>query len=322
MNYRIAKNKDTFGKIKLAKKIYLTKKVEDRNGEWGLSTEKFGKQWFVTPKGKALFKTYDLEHDLNDGYLRLENELISNRIAKQLGLSVAEYEPAQYQIFEGLASYDYQKDGDRVVDAHKLLKMANSKTENLVEFLEAVKIINQQGVYKIDVEKMESDLFKMIVFDSLTFQEDRGLQNILFLLNESNKTIRMAPITDNEFAFGGFQGNVVFNEKGIDREYFLSNHSHNILFTIKPMQYNGTKSKYIKSVMDIVEYASKRPKLKEFLKTALTTINYKQAIQSINETGNIVPNDYELVLLEYEKLAKDIYKKAIQKFKSQEMGLN
>ena len=321
MRYGILKNKNTFGRMKLANKIFLTKKVESRNGENGISTEKFGKQWFITPKGKALFKTYGLEYSAI-GYLRLENELISSYIAKQLGLSVAEYEPAQYQIFEGLATYDYQKEGDRVIDAHKLLKMANCQTENLVEFMEAVKTINKQGNYKIDVQKMESDMFKMIVFDSLTFQEDRGLQNILFLLNENNKTIRMAPITDNEFAFGGFQGNVLFNEKGIDREFFLKNHSHNILFTIKPMEYNGVKSKYVKVAQDIVEYASKRPELKEFLKTALSTLNYKQAIQRINATGNIVPNDYELVLLEYEKLAKDVYKKAIQKFKSQEMGLN
>ena len=323
MKYCIIKNKEAFGKIKLANKVLLYQKAKERDGDYGFLHDEFAKQWFVTQKGRAMFKTYDLEFNSNDGFVRIQNELISGAIAKQLGLDVAEYVPAQYKIFEGLATYDYQKENEVVISGSKFLTMGNCKQlSNLQEFLSCAKNINNQGKYKIDLQKMESDLFKMIVFDSLTFQEDRGLQNILFLLNQKDKTIKVAPITDNEYAFGGFQENVSFDEKGVERQSFLSSHSRNVLFTIKPMEYYGVKNRYLQNVKDIVEYVSKNEELKKFLVMALNKLDYKKAIESINSTSNTIPNGYELVLLEYEKLAKDVYKKAIQKFKSQEMGLN
>ena len=70
-------------------------KIENRSGETGIATETFGKNWFVTPKGKVLFKNYEEE----DGRLRIVNELLFDELAHQIGLPVAQYLPAEYKSY-------------------------------------------------------------------------------------------------------------------------------------------------------------------------------------------------------------------------------
>ena len=93
----IIKDKKRYKLIKFPNGMDLTDcKVEKRSSsDLGVSTKRFGKNWFVTKRGKALFKNYDIDKT----GLRIVNELLYDELAKQIGLPVAEYLPAEYKSY-------------------------------------------------------------------------------------------------------------------------------------------------------------------------------------------------------------------------------
>ena len=110
MNFKgVVKNIGKFKKITLAKGFSLQYlKTEKRYGINGATTSKFGKNWFITPKGQAIFKNYDKE----ESKTRVINELMYMYLAKQVGVPVAEYEPANYKNHDGLVTYNFLKENE------------------------------------------------------------------------------------------------------------------------------------------------------------------------------------------------------------------
>ena len=76
----ILKNLDKFTNIKLAKgvniELFVTDDRKCDKNSIGVSTETYGDKWFLTPKGKALFKTYDSTYSYNTRNIRIVNELL------------------------------------------------------------------------------------------------------------------------------------------------------------------------------------------------------------------------------------------------------
>ncbi len=311
MSNIIIKNKNKFDRIKLAKGIYLDKFK---------SQEDIVLRFFYTPQGKLYFKDYDKKFfGTSTTEMRMANELICFELGKQLGLNMAKYETANYKNKTGLVSYDIREhEDDVIIDGEQLVEIVNSgyPSNTFKEYIQTLNTLKNEHGYNIDVEKTSNDLYKLLVFDSLTFQEDRHDSNILFLYNEKNNTIKLAPILDNEFAFGGFQENVVYDEKGIAEKSFLYSHSINLDYvaeTIPITSLTSSRRGYIDNINNIVKIAAQDEQKKEILVKMLTNVNFRQAIDNVRQKGHVIPSDYELYLLELEKLAKKCYKKQIDK---------
>ena len=298
----IIKNKNKFSKIKLAKGIYL----DNYSMKEGVVLKVFS-----SPQGKLYYKAFATNLGMPKE-MRIVNELLCEEIGKQIGLKMAHYQPANYKGKVGLVSLDITKDGEVLFDGERLAIYQNQYSGNTYDqYIELLDLLEQRG-YKVH-PSTKLDLYKLLVFDTLTFQEDRHNSNILFLEDTITKQIRLAPILDNEFPFGGFQENVVYDQKGINAKYFLQNHGKNIDYTAKTIPLYASKNRYIDNIKQIIALASVDENKKALLIEALKNVDFKKAIESVKQKGYEIPYDYEFYILELEKIAKDCYKKQIKK---------
>ena len=78
----VVKNKIRYKVIKYPKGVGLhdDRTVPREGGTVGVSTYRFGDNWFVTSKGRALFKAYNVEKQ----GIRIVNELLYDELANQM----------------------------------------------------------------------------------------------------------------------------------------------------------------------------------------------------------------------------------------------
>ena len=60
------------------------------------------------------------------------------------------------------------------------------------------------------------DIYRIAVFDTITMQTDRHINNIFFLIDKKTKEVKVAPLIDNEFAFFGQGIKKVIKDKQTD----------------------------------------------------------------------------------------------------------
>ena len=190
--------------LKLAKGLIIDQaSTEHRdNLDVGISSRNFGKNWYILPKGKAIFKTYDSYKKFeNIKQIRIINELLCYELAKQVNIPCAEYELATNNNVTGLVTYKITNDNEILVKGQDFLLFANGEAHNdMISYSRACKYYKELG-FKIDRKKIMLDLYKIAVFDALTLQTDRHMNNICFIKNTKDDTIRVSPIIDNELAF-------------------------------------------------------------------------------------------------------------------------
>ena len=167
----------------------------------GLSSNSFSNKWFLIGKRQSIFKTYDDPLYPEVRKERILNEMLCYRLATKLGINAAPCQPAKYDEHDGLISYSFLKDGDKMISGTNILQVFNlliarGTFENFAIALP--EYATKNGVLLDD--EIELDLFKMMVFDFLTIQEDRHLGNIIFI-QDKNGNLKLAPLFDNEFAF-------------------------------------------------------------------------------------------------------------------------
>ena len=133
----VVKNRIRYKLIKYPKGIGLhdDKTVSREDKTVGVSTFRFGDNWFVTSKGRALFKAYNVDKQ----GIRIVNELLYDELANQINLPVAKYLPANYRHnneekntnpnlnkhYHGLASIDVTKKNEKIMTGYQLLKYNN-----------------------------------------------------------------------------------------------------------------------------------------------------------------------------------------------------
>lgn len=182
----------TLSKLKKGRPIDLQRFVAvPRFGISGISTGKFGRFWFVLPKGKALFKIFDDNGFVMPRNLALINELLCSRLAKQIDLPCADYELAVHGGHEGLVSYNLLNEDEQMMDC--MFFEISRVAQEIDDYI-------SMGV-SIDKQNVLENLFKAVIFQLITLQTDSKVDGFVFAKNEKINSIRFAGIVDNEFAF-------------------------------------------------------------------------------------------------------------------------
>ena len=326
----ILKNIKKYNNIKLARGLIIdSARTRVRQGSFGVSTSDHGDTWYMLQKGKAIFKTY--KSDLSDGFfdsvqkLRMVNELICYELSKQVGVLCAEYELANYKGEQGIVTYNVAKRGENLMDGYEFLHGMEPRDDmiyfyesTLEDYHDAMQLYIEDG-YKIDVDKTLKTMYKIALFDCLTAQSDRHSSNIFFLVDEKKKTIRIAPLMDNEFAFNvkNFDEYVHrtmhFNEKNEDSFVkclrFLTDQ-------LNFQDYDeGLTSIFAQNAREIVRVAMINEEYAKIFKQILKDFKLKNAIDAVKSKGVKINPYYESYMLMAEKEIKKMIRRNIRMYK-------
>lgn len=295
----ILKNVHKFNNIKLAKGIDMTLyATQRRKVDWqsvGISTQSYGSKWIMTPKGRGLFKSYDSAYGAQIKNIRIVNELLCQELCHQVGIRCATYEPASFDGVEGLVTYDFVGKDNKLVPLYKFVQIVKGTDCSLLDCVNAIDEYQFQG-YDINKKQAVIDLYKLIVFDTLTLQTDRNENNVNFLFSKTNQ-VKVADLIDNEFAFCGelimqWLGNNESEEytmSDIISQYVLQSK----MFMLDGNGYVATSNRVSQNLEQITFYAKKHPALKRTLKYMLENIDTDKAFENIKAQGIEVNDDYQ-----------------------------
>ncbi len=315
-NKILLKNKGKYKTLKLAKGIDIKhlKKIKRYNYTEGISTIGYGDTWFVTKYGKGLFKSYK-HYDFNVSKdLRIISELLYNEVAKQVGVKVAEYKPANINKDVGLISIDVAKNGEKLIELSELFGK-DLVIDNFETFYRALSVYRVD--YNFNEKEIYFDLFKMMILDELTFQEDRHNSNIHFLLTKDN-TIKLSPIIDNEFAFGVKTINKFhnFGSEQMRTQDFLKTHAGYMMFPVYDRTtYLSTDVRYKENLKHLLQMSYGRKEYEEFVIKCLNNINIESAINNVEQLGYKISADYKKYLKDITDLSKQIFVSTIKETK-------
>ena len=315
----ILKNKDKFCNIKLAKGIFMDNfnsynRFENKTQGYGIgvSTLRFGKKWYILPKGKAIFKTYDgFAGQLKN--IRIVNELVCSELCKQIDLDCATYEQASLYGQTGVVSYDIAKYDEKLIDGEMLKKISgvNEKSSSISIYSKAIDNLKKKNI-KIDKKNILKELYKIALFDTLTFQTDRHDNNILFAVNENENSLKPTKLIDNEFAFLTLLLPQIQYASTFDN--VLNTYVDYAKFNRKVFSVDGFKS-YKKLVSGIVKLAKNDEELKTILVSTLTNINVEKAFENVEEMGNKISPDYKKYVSHLVDYSKQCFIDEIKNYK-------
>ena len=287
----------------------------------GISSRTFGSKLFVVEGQTAIFKTFDSKILSNVKEERINNEILCYHLAKRLGMNVAKCDYAHYDQYNGIISYNFLKENDKIVDGDTLLGINDSvflETNTYFNYDLTLPQFAELFGYKLDKKQIMFEIYQLLVFDFLTFQSDRNKGNVNFVI--SDNTLSFAPLFDNEFAFATMQ---LSKEKAENKTYasckeFIDNYTNS---TIKMSVYGAQRLGYLKPYQeeaeDIVNLARKNPQYAEFLKKALS-IDISAVIYELVATNQlkISPNHMERCIKCFE-MASELIKNATKQTSTQ-----
>ena len=322
----ILKNTSKYEVLKLAKGVDLGQYLHYSANYNVENNYKYISDWVYTDDGRVYFKSGESVVYGDTQRLRVVNELLYDNLAMQLGMWTAKYEPATLKDTSSLISHDVLEFADMNEELRTIGNYFNvpfRQEIGLDRILEKWDSIPQLQGYKCDKEDLVFKIYRMMVLDAITFQEDRHEDNIHLFVDDKNKTVRFAPIIDNEYAFAAKTLNKFFevSEYGnleyiIDEDEFLAQHGAALRLTVRnDTQYLPSPEKYKKNAMDLVKFASTKPRLKAFLFDALKCVDINQAIESIERKGYAISDDYKQYLKDLTKLSKKIFAECIKEYK-------
>lgn len=286
----IIKNCCNFGNdIKLASGLMLNMNDKiKRQGYKGYSTQEFGSYWFSSPKGFVIFKNTN-ENMKSVGDIQLLNEILCFRLAKQMGIDVAEYVPAQINNVKGIASVNFVGEGEKLMSASEVVGSCGRNIKSIIQALMSEKI-----KYDVDLSQIFYGLYKMTIFDLLTFQSDRHLNNVSFILDQKN-ILRLAPMYDNEYSF--FVTSYVFRHFDSDfntvKEYVDNYYIGTGVIAVEPVFDVERLNCYDTYLKQVVEVAKVDSDCNRILKNLLNKADLSSIYSDLKKEGYIINKDYE-----------------------------
>ncbi len=290
------------------------KQAHNNSQKLGISTHKLGNKIFHLKNGDAIVKTFDMGLLYKQRKERLINELLCCELAKMVDVDCAQYEPIfknynDEQIF-GLASYLTNKRDEETNKIEEYIPYYHfSCFEKIVEYM---KSYAKRNNLKLD-KHFKFDMYKMIVFDLLTFQQDRHGQNVHIIYNKKDKTLSLSPLIDNEMAFG---------LKSISRLWYSESYP-NSRFLTEDMDLSSNidvsytkidrSHKFVENIEDVVKMAKDHSTYKLFLINVIKNFDIKKCIDITQSKGVEVPQDYQNYLFECEKTIKTMFIKNMLK---------
>ena len=330
----IIKDKKKYKLIKIPEGLSLNDcETERRTGSTGVATERFGHKWFITPRGKVIFKTYDI----NEDGLRIVNELLYDELAKQIGLPVAKYIPAQYKSYPlsyilrvdkdeipkpeplrthyGLASVNVTGKNESIYTGEELLDYDDFfGLETFVDYMQALDNFKEGEGYYVDKRNIKSQLYKMMVLDSLTFMEDRHCMNVIFLKNDKDGYLVAAPVIDNEMCFAGkYLWFKDYGEyKNLNLTKFMAAHGNEMcMYVNNDVKHAPREKRYEENVKALVKLSDKSKNMREFLDKTLETIDIDKAFENVEKMGYKVSIAYKNFVKNLMLISTDTFKKHI-----------
>ena len=183
------------------------------------------KDWINVNEKSILLRTENMSEDNVNNIVY--SELLSEEIARQVGIEAAHYDLITYKGKKGVLSECICKPDEELITISSLLNRFNitKSTEDSMDFIaieNVMKVINKLASYdsrysKEDIEKLKQDFLKIAVYDLFTLNTDRNGQN--FSIIHSNDGIKMAPIYDNEHSLGANLDEDIINEININSKY-------------------------------------------------------------------------------------------------------
>lgn len=324
----ILKNVDEFDKdIKLANpvKFYFDSPTEER--ETGriksASSRTFGHLWFLTPKGKAIFKTYDRALDMCPPNIRMLNEIVCFRLAKQIGLNCAEYEPASFikliyeKSIDGVVSYNFVKKNEKLITASNLYNRVEEDYDYTFYGLKNLFHDEELQKFNFDEQNIFYGLYSYIIFDILTLQADRNRNNIGFIFDE-DYNVTLAPLFDNEFAFLGKDINYIPTFKKLNSIIPLLEEAEcSDSIYIKRNPKRNVKTMLKQNVKQVVEFALNDKNAKKIFLTMTNKANLKEVFKTLENEGYQINPDYKAYTLKLFNFAKNYLKCEYKKFKQE-----
>ena len=319
----ILKNTKKYSILKLAKGLDLGQFMFYSANYSVRNNFKEASDWVYTGDERVFFKSGETGYYGFVSSHKVVNELLYDELAKQVGVPVANYEPASLDDVSSLISHDVTYYTD--FELGSICGMMNVPFNYEITFEEIIKnFAHMQGFedYRYDQKKIIVDLYKMMVLDSLTFQEDRHDENVHLLVNSNRKVFQLSPIIDNEYAFGAKTLNFFlemqsFRKGSMDKQSFLAKHASNmrIVMTKKTRDEEYTK-KYSANVKDLIKFAYDKPECKHFLVNCLKTLDIDKAIANVEKMGYQISDDYKEYLKDLLEMSKEIFAENIKEFKT------
>ncbi|MBO5884552.1 MAG: hypothetical protein J6Q51_02020 [Clostridia bacterium] len=309
--------KTKYTNIKLCKGIYIDEvKQIIRKGETGISTAISGLKWYLLPKGRAIFKSFEGPVYKDIRLIRIANELLCQELAKQVEVDCAVYQPATHQGINGLLSFDVTGKNEELISGFKLHELAYgddlefAPNNELNSYIPALKELQKMG-FKFNLKEVIFNLYKIAVFDSLTAQSDRHIENTFFIINLKAKTVKVAPLIDNELAFNAenetrLAKNFPIGKLEINKQ--VNNISKQLVITEPCTHLQKT---YDKNLAHIVALANINPELKQILFDMIRNYNLDKAISEVERKGTILSPSYKKYLLTLNKVVLTKYKKEL-----------
>ena len=282
----------------------------------GISTETYGSKWFLLPKGKAIFKTFDDDYFPAIKKFRYINEILCCELAKMINVPCATYEPAydnkNGKVIKGLVSYKVNSTHQKLMTAYDVSNYIQSST--LGEIIDEIEEKTEDDGYVLDND-FEFDLFKLTVFDYLSMQQDRHLSNIHIIDDKKNNFRYLSPIIDNEMAFG-----VISIDKLMSCNFKVTVHSivddMNLMArSINSLCINNNHN-YEDNINDLVKLAKTHKRYYEFLVNAVKNFDVKRAIQILQDKGIEIPNNYKNYLISLNKYIRKDFVRCIKQNKN------
>lgn len=304
-----------------------SKTISRKDDIVGISTSRFGDSWLVTRKGRALFKAYNME---TQG-IRVVNELLYDELANQIGLPVAQYLPANYKQTDnnqknknpnlkqyfGLASIDVTNKNERILTGYELLTYDESisRINTFQDYIQALDYYRKKEGCTIDRKGIESTLFKMMVLDTLTFNEDRHANNVSFIKNDKENYLIPSPVIDNELCFFGKNLWLYWSKKlkHIDSKNLLTKYGNRLYLVVDKQVYDfPNKYVYEENVKAIVKLATKSKNMQKFLNNTLENIDINKAFENVEKKGYKVTPEYKCFVNNLMSISTDMFKKYVK----------
>lgn len=310
---KLIKNKYT--NIKLCKGIFIDEvKQILRNGGTGVSTAISGLKWYLLPKGRAIFKSFEGPEYKDIRPIRIANELLCQELAHQVDVACAIYQPATHMGVSGLLSYDVAGRNEELLTGAQLHELAYGESKNpdneLSSYIPALQALQKKG-YKFNLKNVVFELYKIAIFDSLTAQSDLHIDNTFFIVNPKAKTLKVAPLIDNELAFNAenesrLAKNFPIGKLEINKQ--VNSISKQLVITEPCTHLQKT---YDKNLAHIVALADANPDFKQTLFDMIHNYNLDKAISEVERKGTILSPSYKKYLLTLNKVIISKYKKEL-----------
>lgn len=266
-----------------------TSKTEKGSHLSGLYTEQYCDVFFVKDGKEMIYK--DLSSDINYKNTRGWAEVITSKLAKQLGIRCAECEFAHDgNNSHGIVSYNFLEENQKLVPGYEILDYTYSDFFNhtLQYYSYALDNLQKEG-YIVNKNQIIFDLYKIIVFDFLTCQDDRHSSNISFVyttLPSGKIEITLAPLYDNEFAFSFMHE--IKDIRNISYKTFTNENLAPMRFGIKNVYNDSCYTPYeccVKEAKEIISFAKKDEKYKTFLINVVKKLDIFKAYARLDIEG-------------------------------------